>query len=102
MSSPVNNFLSLIPAIHRVAIISPFSNADGDESIVPVVQKSRRSSSTATTDSNTADEPTLPSETVIIESPAEDVDIEVTTTEEAEQPVAIQQVGLHQFLKLGN
>ncbi|KEF56561.1 uncharacterized protein A1O9_06749 [Exophiala aquamarina CBS 119918] len=84
MSSPVNNFLSLIPAIHRVAVISPFSTTDSDESIVPVVQKARRSSSTATADSNTADEPTLPVENEIVQSPTED------------------NVGLHQFLKLGN
>lgn len=102
MSSPVNNFLSLIPAIHRVAVISPFSATDSDESIVPVIQKSRRSSSTATADSNTADEPILPSETDIVESPTEDVDVQVAAVEEVAQPVTIQNVGLHQFLRLGN
>jgi hypothetical protein len=102
MSSPVNNFLSLIPAVHRVAVISPFSATDSDESIVPVVQKSRRSSSTATADSNTADEPVLPSETAIVESPTEDVDLQTAATEEAAQPVVIENVGLHRFLRLGN
>lgn len=102
MSSPVNSFLSLIPTLHRVAVISPFSSADNDESVVPVVQKSRRSSSTATADSNTAEEPTLPSETEIVESPTEDVNVQVAVTEEAEQPVVVQNAGLHQFLKLGN
>jgi hypothetical protein len=100
MSSPVNSFLSLIPTLHRVAVITPFSNTE--ESIVPVVQKSRRSSSTATADSNTADEPTLPSETEIVASPTEDVNVEVAVTEEVESPVAVQKIGLHQFLKLGN
>jgi len=102
MSSPVNSFLSLIPTLHRVAVITPFSNTDSDESVVPVVQKSRRSSSTATADSNTADEPTLPSETEIVASPTEDVNVEVAVAEEAGQPVAVQKIGLHQFLKLGN
>jgi hypothetical protein len=103
MSSPVNNFLSLIPTHHRVAIISPFTNTANEETIVPVLQKTRRSSSTATADSITAEESSLPVDTEFVASPAEEVNIEVTATEqEAEQPVVVQRVSLHRFLRLGN
>ncbi|KIX04485.1 uncharacterized protein Z518_05355 [Rhinocladiella mackenziei CBS 650.93] len=93
MSSSTNNFLPLIPAAHRVAVISSLDNAANDVSVIPALQKTRRSSSTATADSNdAAEEPVLPSETVdpIVESPTEAVNVRVN----AAQPE-------HRFLKLG-
>lgn len=110
MSSPVNNFLTLIPTAHRVHITSPFTTSvssidstANEESIVPILQKTRRSSSTATADSNIADEPSLPSETELVESPTEDVNVQVTVDEEqVEQPVVVQPISVHRFLKLGN
>lgn len=80
MSSPTHSFLSLIPTAHRVAVITPFVSSVETESVIPVLQKTRRSSSTATTDSNPADEPTLPTETVSVADP----------------------INAPQFLKLGN
>ncbi|KIY02318.1 uncharacterized protein Z520_02456 [Fonsecaea multimorphosa CBS 102226] len=82
MSSPTNNFLTLIPAAHRVHVSSPLSSpVDSDESLVPALQKTRRSSSSASAESNSAaEEPALPSD--IVESPVE--------------------AAKHQFLKLGN
>ncbi|EXJ83338.1 hypothetical protein A1O1_06959 [Capronia coronata CBS 617.96] len=81
MSGPIstNNFLTLIPTAHRVAVVSgsdlqtPLDSAVvAGESIIPTVQKTRRSSSTATADSTTT-----------VESPTADVNG-------------------HTFLKLGN
>jgi hypothetical protein len=93
MSSPTHSFLTLIPATHRVAIISPFTSpvdgAAADESLVPALQKTRRSSSTTSTESNSAvEEPALPE---IVESPVESV-----KSPQTEQAV------VHQFLRLGN
>jgi len=92
MSSPTHSFLTLIPAIHRVAIISPFTSPVDDavdESLVPALQKTRRSSSTTSTESNSAvEEPALPD---IVESPVESVKTPQT-----------EQVVVHQFLRLGN
>ncbi|KAJ9616489.1 hypothetical protein H2200_000208 [Cladophialophora chaetospira] len=93
MSSPTHSFLTLIPATHRVASISPFTSpVDGaavDESLVPVLQKTRRSSSTTSAESNSAvEEPALPE---IVESPVESVKMPET-----------EQTAVHQFLKLGN
>lgn len=102
MSSPVNNFLSLIPATHRSAAISPFTGAIGDETVLAILQKTRRSSSNTTTDSNTAEEPTLPTENDIVESPTEAVNVQITPKDDAEQPVVVQPITLHRFLKLGN
>lgn len=92
MSSPNNNFLTLIPAAHRVAVISPFT---ASEEIIPALQKTRRSSSTATTESNSAaEEPALPSENAdIVESPTTDVN-----TVDTGKPAASG----FTFLKLGN
>ncbi|OQV00922.1 hypothetical protein CLAIMM_06357 [Cladophialophora immunda] len=91
MSSPTNNFLTLIPAAHRVHVTSPFTSpATSDESLVPALQKTRRSSSSVSAESNsTAEEPALPSD--IVESPVEAVKSPQT------EPVTI-----HKFLKLGN
>ncbi|KIV96056.1 hypothetical protein PV10_03638 [Exophiala mesophila] len=103
MSSPANNFLTLIPAAHRVAVISPFTSNPSEDIIVPVLQKTRRSSSSATTDSNTAEEPSLPAEAEVVASPTESVDVQVTVTDVAtEQIVPVQRVGLQTFLRLGN
>lgn len=89
MSSPTHTFLTLIPATHRVATISPFTSPV-DESVVPVLQKTRRSSSTTSAESNSAaDEPALPTD--IVESP-----VDAVTGKPAEQAAA------HQFLRLGN
>ncbi len=94
-----NNWLSLIPIAHRVAIISPFVSSD--EAAIPALQKTRRSSSTATTDSNAAsEEPTLPSDNVEdseIVPPTEEVDVQVDTVE-LRTPVSYG----HTFLRLGN
>jgi len=102
MSSQTNNFLTLIPAAHRVAIISPFTSSidsvASDESVIPVLPKTHRSSSTATSDSSsTAEEPSLPSETVepIVEPITEDTNVPIDI-EQPETPVT------HRFLRLGN
>ncbi|OAL29165.1 hypothetical protein AYO20_09318 [Fonsecaea nubica] len=92
MSALTNKFLTLIPAAHRVHVTSPITveNATSDEAVVPVLQKTRRSSSSASAESNSAaEEPALPSD--IVESPVESV--KRTQTE---------QVVTHQFLRLGN
>ncbi|EHY57167.1 hypothetical protein HRR83_002662 [Exophiala dermatitidis] len=88
-----NNFLTLIPTAHRVATISDLQTSDtnavvGEESaIIPSIQKTRRSSSTATADSNTAaEEPSLTqvnSSSPVVEAPVTDVSV-------------------RKFLKLGN
>lgn len=101
MSSPTNNFLTLIPTTHRVANIplftSPIDGAASDESLIPALQKKRRSSSTATTESNATEEGTSPTETVerIVESPTEDVNVSANVAQP--QPSTV-----HRFLKLGN
>lgn len=102
MSSPTNNFLSLIPAAHRVANISPFTSpvdsASSEEALIPALQKTRRSSSAATTESsNNAQETALSAETVesIVESPTEDVTVRANAAK-------AQQSVVHRFLKLGN
>ncbi|EXJ87169.1 hypothetical protein A1O3_04128 [Capronia epimyces CBS 606.96] len=81
MSSPTNtnNFLSLIPTAHRVAVITQSdSTLAGEESIIPTTQKTRRSSSTATSDSNTdveeASAPVNPPSSVV-ESPTKVISI---------------------------
>jgi hypothetical protein len=79
MSSPTNNFLSLIPTAHRVAVITDLASST-DDSLIPALQKTRRSSSTTSTDSNAVEEPTLP----------------VTVTDKTPVASALQ------FLKLGN
>jgi len=93
MSSPTHTFLTLIPATHRVASISPFTSpVDGatEESLVPALQKNRRSSSTTSAESNsTAEEPALPSD--VVESPVDAV-----------KTPQVEQVATHRFLKLGN
>ncbi|KAH0837723.1 hypothetical protein Z517_04391 [Fonsecaea pedrosoi CBS 271.37] len=92
MSALTNKFLTLIPAAHRVHVTSPITveNATSDEAVVPVLQKTRRSSSSASAESNSAaEEPALPTD--IVESPVESV--KRTQTE---------QVVTHQFLRLGN
>ncbi|EXJ59494.1 uncharacterized protein A1O5_12119 [Cladophialophora psammophila CBS 110553] len=94
MSGPTNNFLTLIPTAHRVHIVSPFTSSvdsiDSDESLVPALQKTRRSSSSVSAESNSAaEEPALPSD--IVESPVEAVKSPQT-----------EQVVTHRFLKLGN
>ncbi|KAJ9495510.1 hypothetical protein LTR96_010185 [Exophiala xenobiotica] len=81
MSSPTNNFLSLIPTAHRVAVITDLASPT-DDSLIPALQKTRRSSSTTSTDSDAVEEPTLP----------------VTVTGTDKTPVA----SALQFLKLGN
>lgn len=84
MSSPTHSFLTLIPATHRVARISPFTSSvdsTAEESLVPALQKNRRSSSTTSAESNsTAEGPALSS----VKSPQ------------------VEQVTPHRFLKLGN
>ncbi|KAI1608467.1 hypothetical protein EDD36DRAFT_448259, partial [Exophiala viscosa] len=60
MSSPTNNFLSLIPTAHRVAMISGLGSAVDAESVIPALQKTARSSSNSSTESNSVEEPTLP------------------------------------------
>jgi len=93
MSSPTHSFLTLIPATHRVASISPFTSpvdSAADVALVPALQKTRRSSSTTSAESNSAaEEPALPSD--IVESP----------TEAIKTPL-VEQVTTHRFLKLGN
>jgi hypothetical protein len=85
MSSPTHSFLTLIPATHRVANISPFTSPI-DEPLVPALQKTRRSSSTASAESNSAvEEPALPSD--VVESPTDATKVELSA---------------QQFLKLGN
>jgi len=88
MSSATNNFLSLIPAAHRVAVITPFAASVDNESVIPVLQKTRRSSSAGTTESNPDEVPVLSIEKVVlVESPTGDVAVPINTP---------------QFLKLGN
>merc|ERR1711964_275331 len=86
MSSPTNNFLSLIPTAHRVAVISDLASPT-DDSLIPALQKTLRSSSTTSTDSNAAEEPTLP-----------------VTVADTKTPVAspLDDVKVTQFLRLGN
>ncbi|KIW70372.1 hypothetical protein PV04_02646 [Phialophora macrospora] len=91
MSSPTHSFLTLIPATHRVATMSPFTSPVdvpvADESLVPALQKTRRSSSTTSAESTSSvEEPTLASE--VVESPVE----------AAKSP----EVVAHKFLRLGN
>merc|ERR1711977_740533 len=75
MSSPTNNFLSLIPTAHRVAVISDLASPT-DDSLIPALQKTRRSSSTTSTDSNAAEEPTLPvTVKTPVASPLDDVKV---------------------------
>ncbi len=85
MSSPTNNFLSLIPTAHRVAVISDLASP-ADDSLIPALQKTRRSSSTTSTDSNAAEEPTLP----------------VTVTDKTPVASPLDDVKVTQFLRLGN
>ena len=94
MSGSTHSFLTLIPATHRVASISPLTSpVDGatvDEALIPATQKSRRSSSTTSAESNSAvKEPVLPSDK--IESPVVAVEMQQT-----------EQISTNQFLKLGN
>jgi len=88
MSSPTHSFLTLIPATHRVASISPFTSpVDGtaEESLVPALQKNRRSSSTTSAESNsTTEEP-------VVDSPVD-----------AAKTPQVKQVATHRFLRLGN
>ncbi|OCT50091.1 hypothetical protein CLCR_07808 [Cladophialophora carrionii] len=91
MSTPTHSFLTLIPATHRVATMSPFTSPiEGpavDESLVPALQKTRRSSSTTSTGcASSVEDPTLASD--MVESPVEGV----------KSP----EVVAHKFLKLGN
>ncbi|KAL6241510.1 hypothetical protein RBB50_011533 [Rhinocladiella similis] len=74
MSSPVNNnFLQLIPIAHRAAILETPAEI---ESIIPVLQKTRRSSSTTSTDSNAVEEPTAPiTDKATVASPIDDVKV---------------------------
>ena len=90
MSSPSHTFLTLIPATHRVATISPFTSpidgAVADESLVPAFQKTRRSSSSASAESNS-----------VVEEPAGIVESPVVGVKTPVEPGAV-----HRFLKLGN
>ncbi|KIW19324.1 hypothetical protein PV08_03618 [Exophiala spinifera] len=75
MSSPVNNnFLQLIPAAHRVAILETPAES---ESFIPALQKARRSSSTTSTESNAAEEPTVPvaDKAAVAASPVDDAKV---------------------------
>lgn len=75
MSSPVNNnnFLQLIPIAHRAAVLETTTEV---ESIIPALQKTRRSSSTASADSNAAEEPTVPvTNKTTVASPVDDVKV---------------------------
>ncbi|KAI1620320.1 hypothetical protein EDD37DRAFT_174352 [Exophiala viscosa] len=69
MSSPTNNFLSLIPTAHRVAMISGLGSAVNAESVIPALQKTARSSSNSSTESNSVEEPTLPKSLSLGKSP---------------------------------
>ena len=95
MSTPTHNFLPLIPATHRTASISspftsPVEGTNPEDSLVEALQKNRRSSSSASADSNSiAAEPALLAD--VVESPIDTI-----------KSPQVEQVGATKFLKLGN
>ena len=94
MSSPSHTFLTLVPASHRIAAISPFigpiDSAVIDDSLVPAVQKTRRSSSSTSAESISA-----------VEEPALSAVTAGSPHETAKIP-EVERVVAHQFLRLGN
>jgi len=87
MSSPATKFLSLAPATHEAAVIvSAFSTPVVGDSVIPV-QKTRRSSSTATAESDSGAKLVSPTDSVV-DPLAEDV-------------VPVEAAGT-QFLRLGH
>jgi len=78
MTSSTHRFLTLAPATHETAVILALGAPTDKDSVVGL-QKARRSSSTATTDSTSVEELLSPPESAVA-SPVEDVAAEATPT----------------------